>query len=103
ISGGIFTEYDRHALESGETTSLQEITSTGKDLDIFPNPASGRLFFQENLEGWSNWTIYNLSGQAVARSRARELPDVTGLPAGMYCLEIRLNSGVLMKKLAVQH
>lgn len=103
ISGGIFAEYDRHALESGETSSTQETVGAGNDINIFPNPASGRLSFQEQPEGWSNWAIYNLSGQAVARSRAHELPDVTGLPDGMYCLEIRLNNGVVMNKLVVQH
>jgi thiol-disulfide isomerase/thioredoxin len=103
ISGGMFTEYDRHALESGTTISADEVISHGEHFEVFPNPASGSLDFGQSGCDWSDWTICNLSGQVVQRSRSRELPDVTDLPNGLYCLCIRLNSGVQMIKLVVQH
>ena len=103
ISGGLFTEYDRHGLETGETTAVSASVGYESTLEVFPNPAAGQVYFQPETEIWTDWTIYNLSGQAVSRSHARGLPDASGLPDGMYCLEIRQKSGVLMKKLVVQH
>lgn len=105
ISGGNFTEYDRHALKSGETTSTQEVATSENDIAISPNPATGlvNMIQEEDQTGWSEWTIFNLAGQVVAHSRAREFPDVTNLPNGMYSISIRANSTVVMKKLVVQH
>ena len=105
ISGGNFTEYDRHALKSGETTSILEVTAPENEIEVFPNPATSFVFLtsEEDQSGWSEWKIYNIAGQVVAHSRAREFPDVTGLPDGIYSISIRANSSVVMKKLVVQH
>ncbi|MEL6923357.1 MAG: CHRD domain-containing protein, partial [Bacteroidota bacterium] len=82
------------------TTSTEELAPVFTGLQMFPNPANAwlQLRFDQPLEAAAELTIYNVAGQRMQAQRiglaTSDLSvDIDDLPAGMYYLELRQNSG----------
>ncbi len=91
-------------LEGGLMVSAKEAELP--QMKIYPNPANDLISielseFQENLSA----TLYSFSGVKMAEQQLgnlKENMDVSGLPAGMYFLVVRGESGgVLARKIVV--
>ena len=67
---------------------------------IFPNPASDRLFISCGTIGANEISIYNLLGQKVKSkvNATEENISVADLPAGIYILEIRSEENFIRRK-----
>ena len=80
-------------------------------LTVYPNPSSGRLFIQGSGLGISSSafiSMMNVSGQIVFEKSAsiengmlQDEMNVNGLPAGIYFLQLKTETGVLNKEVMV--
>ena len=63
------------------------------NLNIYPNPSSGILYFQSiNINATAKIVVCNMLGEAVAEYSYASLIDISHLPQGVYV--IRLKDGV---------
>ena len=72
------------------------------EINIFPNPANTVLQLTVNNEHLAVSSLYNTLGEQVLTTKQKEI-DVSGLPNGIYFLEVKTAEGVLSKKIIVQH
>jgi hypothetical protein len=83
--------------------------NTDSPFELYPNPASDKLFVQCDDEKISSVTfsVFNFIGQKVYETKgainenASIGIDVNSLKGGEYFLEIRYNGGVEVKKFVV--
>lgn len=73
-------------------SSTVSTTETGRDLtqiNVFPNPASDRIYIRLNELSKENfnWKLYDKSGRMLLKGQETEL-DVSGIIAGTYILNI---------------
>ncbi|MFM8489315.1 MAG: hypothetical protein ACKOCH_23525, partial [Bacteroidota bacterium] len=62
-------------------------------VDIFPNPASDRVFVHVPGAGEWNWRLGTLSGVLLGSGTSSDHIVLTDRPAGVYLLEILLPDG----------
>jgi hypothetical protein len=73
------------------------------DISMFPNPAHQE--FNITVEGYiiDEVSIYTLTGQQVYRIRPKDKTiDISGLPSGMYIVEVMVEGRKVRRKLLVQ-
>lgn len=87
-----------------DPSSVSQNEYTFSAIEIFPNPASDRLGIK-GLSGPASWSIYNLSGGAIARGSIEKgqwtipLPNVTN---GLYVLNIKCGATEKNIKLQIE-
>ncbi len=75
------------------------IDNSGKNkhvLNLYPNPASGKLTVITGTSEHSLFSIYNLQGQILLQQQVQQAKadiDVSELPKGVYILKLNCNSG----------
>ena len=105
------------ALADGTTFPLPQLVNTNEldtklqSLLLSPNPTKGDLFVQFNLSTSENlrYAVRDLAGRMVSEGDFGAVPtgvfnaqlNVSGLPTGMYQLEIRSDAGVKTSKFVV--
>jgi hypothetical protein len=67
-------------------TSISQINSNS--LNIYPNPASEKLFIENNFEQNNCYTITNLLGQEIDEGLLKSEIDISHLLNGVYVLKI---------------
>jgi hypothetical protein len=78
------------------------LNETGLDpkMEIYPNPFHDKLFAKGDLALKEyEFMLYNVQGQLVERTQALENLSVSGLPPGIYLLEIKNRSGSVYRKM----
>ncbi len=75
-------------------------STTMKNIDIYPNPASGILNFSDTPD---KIKLYNIKGRFIKQYNETKSIDVSGLPNGFYILKINSSNNIIFKKLIVQH
>lgn len=72
------------------TVATQDLKADPADLSVFPNPTSGMLFFKKEFEAAR---VFDLNGKMVLEKQGSGTIqlDVSGLPSGLYFLEILEN------------
>lgn len=75
-----------------------------QELNLYPNPATDRVFITEKNDILTNSDIkiINCQGQIVINCKFENTLDVKVLPNGMYLLEIKTPDGYLRKKMVIQ-
>jgi hypothetical protein len=83
--------------------------SHGDNFEIFPNPASSKLYFKTNVANSTKLIFYNLIGKMVLNKALEgkdlEEIDITNLPIGIYLVSLISDSGDIIKsqKLIIEH
>lgn len=67
-------------------TSISQIKSYS--LKIYPNPATEKLFIENNLSQNSNYTITNLLGQEIDKGLLKSEINISHLLSGVYILKV---------------
>ncbi|MBW7846573.1 MAG: T9SS type A sorting domain-containing protein [Bacteroidales bacterium] len=90
-----------------------ELNATSAEARIYPNPAKDKAFIQINLPGQSQveLRLYNLSGQCVGALNAGMMPagrsqieyELTGLPQGIYMVELIAGNIRMTEKMMVNN
>lgn len=88
-------------------TEVQSLSSKLNDINVFPNPSSG--IFTANLENKTVATkicVYDILGNCLLnkdyRKGASPIIDLSGLPKGIYFVNIMSDGGKTMKKIVLQ-
>lgn len=68
---------------------------------LSPNPASGIL--RLNLALNASWRIFDISGKAVLRMENANELDLSGLPAGVYLVQLHTLDGLLLTERIVKY
>lgn len=84
---GTDTFYYTVFIDTPETTAIGE-TSDGSEFIIFPNPASDRIYFSQNVD----FTVLSVSGKEILRGWGNQL-NVSGFEPGMYILKTTTTKG----------
>ncbi len=75
-------------------------------LHLFPNPTIGQLHVQFAGQQVEQLEVWNSTGQAVRRAQGpfpeQHTLDLSGLPAGLYTLRARTETGMRVEKVVVQ-
>ena len=74
-------------------SDLEEWQRTNRSLSVYPNPTQGsQLFIEFPGEGPITAHLSDMQGREVAQRRlpaaSRQALDVSGLPGGMYLLQV---------------
>ncbi|MEQ8707325.1 MAG: Type 1 glutamine amidotransferase-like domain-containing protein [Phaeodactylibacter sp.] len=114
VQGG---EWQNWYVESGELIRIPEtngdcadvLTSTAEllynsSLSVFPNPASGQLFWHWKGQGSTGQlTLRTITGQPVKHwSNAPSTLDIAGLPAGVYTLEAIIEGQLAIARVIIE-
>jgi hypothetical protein len=92
--------YDPYAV-----VSVREADASATEIHLYPNPADEILSIETHNEILS-YTLYTVNGQAIAgdQTRTSKLTIPTShLPQGIYMLKLQTDTGVLHRKLFIQH
>ncbi len=89
-----------YKIYGNQPTTLTNLTYIKPNLDIFPNPTTGRIYFSKAV---NQATIYNLSGQLIQKmnlkSASQKSIDLHKLPAGFYLLKAIIKGQVYTQKI----
>lgn len=84
---GTDTFYYTVFIDTPETTEIGE-NSDCSEFILFPNPASDRIYFSQNVD----FTLLSVSGKEILRGRGNQL-NVSGFEPGMYILKTTTTKG----------
>lgn len=100
FSGSATGTYSFVKEKMGGTTGISSFSE--RNLTVYPNPADQVINVIHDFSGNTEFTVYNISGQAVLNTRTVEssglkknILNIGHLPAGIYSLQVR--SGIEMK------
>ncbi|MBR9860547.1 T9SS type A sorting domain-containing protein [bacterium] len=85
---------DVYFSEMCENTTSVFGTSAQDEVDFYPNPTHGLIYF----EGLVNAQVINISGQIVAEGAAVNTMDISNLISGIYILELRDRDGKVIAR-----
>jgi hypothetical protein len=91
------------------TTGIEKHELAGVDVKAYPNPARNTVTAEVNLQRAQEVTLslYNITGAKVwskytgMQQNIREQIDLSGLPSGLYNLQVATPSGVVSRKVSV--
>ncbi len=80
---------DAGAYEYEGSSASRDLTA--REITVYPNPTSGKMYFEQQSPDIYRVDIYDAGGNPVMTTCAN--PDLSGLPAGLYYLRITLQCG----------
>lgn len=78
------------------TSSSINNTVKANQIEVYPNPSNGKLYFSETLQ---NITVYNIHGIELVSQKNTNSIDLMNLDRGMYLIQINEN---LLKKVVLK-
>ncbi|MGE3825041.1 MAG: T9SS type A sorting domain-containing protein, partial [Bacteroidia bacterium] len=75
------------------------------EIRLYPNPANTQLTIQTNINGKSDYFIYDLTGsllQSGSFIQAKTI-DVKGFAEGVYVIQLQTEQGIVSKKFVKQN
>jgi rhodanese-related sulfurtransferase len=93
------------SFEIGNSLSTYACLNQVTELKLYPNPVSGRLFFDAGNELMEEIHISDLSGKIVLEIKSEnntENINVSLLPAGIYLARIKLKNDIITRKFVVK-
>lgn len=96
-SGGF--DLDGVGVINDQSHSLNLPENEMRDLNIYPNPTTGILFLDIDLNALASIHLYDYSGQLIYSGNTNEL-NLLGLniESGLYLLEIKKKDGSILRK-----
>jgi hypothetical protein len=73
--------------------------------DIYPNPATDRLFYNSNNTQVDKIELFDLSGRIVSVAKVQNQSgsvDLTGIKSGLYLIKFHTDNSVYSKKVAIK-
>lgn len=95
------------SLNPEAVVAIQNVTLPENLIHVFPNPATESLYIQNmnNIE-FENIALYNMMGQSVLNQKMNNENiteiNVSNLPAGIYTLQLKNESGSLSKMISIE-
>lgn len=89
----IYGEIDAGAYEYEGTSSLEH--AAGKSTKVWPNPTSGQIRLEMNIDDIEFIRVFHPSGRCVMITKDA-IPDLTPLLPGVYVLQIIMKDGVIL-------
>lgn len=88
---------------SNKVTAVENVQRVQESVKVFPNPASDKLSIvlsdnQENIQ----ISLFSVSGQKVLETQLKEI-NLTGIPDGIYFLNIRTDKYSDKRKIVICH
>ena len=85
------------------TARNTEASNNAISFTLYPNPVKGAVLNISNLEKDSNYTIYNMLGQELAKGKIEnENVNVSNLASGTYLIEVSNENGSTSKRFIKQ-
>ncbi|MFY7848472.1 MAG: T9SS type A sorting domain-containing protein, partial [Bacteroidia bacterium] len=78
---------------------------SGMKVSLYPNPASGQLFWHTASEQIGHWQVSDLKGRLVMQGTAgteQGVLDIRGLQAGVYILSLEGNQNAVQLRFVVE-
>ena len=85
----------------GCETAVSVVSSTGKEVSIYPNPTSETLTIKTAQDAYNTYTITNSMGQVLLQNELNSTVtnvNVKTLAPGLYCITLRGESGTIVQK-----
>lgn len=85
--------------------SSSELTSYEQLIHVYPNPSDGMVYIQNTTGSFLNLRIFNLGGQCILRTELRNgqsTIDLSAYPKGVYLIRMKMERGVVIKKLIIR-
>ncbi len=84
--------------------SSGNINNKHKELVVYPNPVTGTIHWNTNIENISGIFITDINGRVVRSSGSKQNEmNVSGLPHGIYFLRIESDKSQMMQKIIIQN
>lgn len=74
-----------------ELTSVSTYSDTKSELNIFPNPSTGKINIKTNDE-ISEIKVYDLLGNFILHSNNKTQIDISDMPSGVYILKVKIKA-----------
>lgn len=88
--------------------NISQITETSyqftdnEDVMVYPNPTSGRIYFNINNIEHYKITIYNSMGTKVYNNIPNEIPTYINQPSGIYTVKVENKTGIILQKIILK-
>ncbi len=93
--GSVYTLHEITVSSSGLCSTGVSATDPGKDVTVFPNPATTKLYITASVN--TGIAIFSIDGrQLISKENVTEI-DIRGLANGMYLIKVFDNRGLLLK------
>jgi hypothetical protein len=94
---------DMWVVKLGALTSVSELKSSLAEVNIFPNPTTGKFVVEITSNEKATVEIFDLNGRLTLSQQVNGSTsvDASQLPNGFYNMSIRNNSGMMNKKLVI--
>ena len=85
-------------------TASPKMLSNSDEIDLFPNPAAGKLFIQSNSGGIESITITNMLGRNVRSEFFSDSPRLipVSLPVGFYVVQVVHQGKTSIRKIVIE-
>ncbi len=80
-------------------------TFSNSDFNIYPNPASNKIYFNNNTQNEFDCSLINMLGELVGTypSISANSIDVSTIPEGIYLLQLKFRNQLIQKKQIILH
>lgn len=108
LTPGEFLELDPDPALCSMITSVEDAQAQNTDLKVFPNPVRGNVTVAVGSERIERLALYNSFGQqldvgAQVKLKTSEMNlDMSGLPAGIYLLQVETTAGKFVERVVKQ-
>ena len=86
-------------VECGTAFYVSVVENEDLEFSIYPNPVRETLTVKANGD-WSSYSIIGLDGQIISQGTTISQIDVSGLPQGIYILQLNHEGGSTVQKLS---
>ncbi len=80
-------------------------STTKNEINIYPNPASNKIYFKNNAQNEFDCSLINMMGEVVGTYTvtAANSIDVSTIPQGIYLLQLKFRNQLIQKKQIILH
>ncbi len=103
------TVTDVNGCDMVDSVYVDILIATGEadahELKMYPNPSTGFVFLEMDVQEAAKLEIFDLAGKAVLEAEVRGYPtkiDLSGLPGSVYLVTVTTRRGVFSGKVAIQ-